>query len=98
MTGEELQKATEINKAVAAAAAVPSFVFLPADAPPHVEAALREHAEQTRKQVMAAPAEGRVQRLAREAADRNVPAVPAGDGKAFLANIDAIAAGKIKVK
>ena len=89
----------EIQAAVEAARRQPhAFVFVPADASPEMSDALRAFAAESGREVLLKPAENRLDRLAREAAARDIPTVNGNDPGAFLANLKDIASGKVKVK
>lgn len=88
----------EIQTAVEAARRQPhKFVFIPADASAEMRDALRAFAAESGREVLLKPAENRLDRLAREAAARDVPVVNAGDDRAFLDKLKDIAAGRVKV-
>ena len=88
----------EIQAAVEAARRQPhGFVFIPADASGELRDALTNFAAEAGREVLTKPAENRLDRLAREAAARDVPAVNGKDSRAFLENLKDIAAGKVRV-
>ena len=97
MTTDELAK---IARAVDAARAIPSFVFIPADAPPHIADGLRDYAAAAGKQAMEMPATGhaRAAAIAAEHEARALRVVNLGDSEAFLENLDAIARGEARAR
>ena len=73
------------------------FVFVPAGASPEMREALTAFAAESGRQVMDRHVTSHGQRVAGEAAARDVPVVTAGDDAAFLAKLREIAAGRVKV-
>lgn len=74
------------------------FVFVPADAPPEMVAALSAFARETGRETLKMAGESPAMQAARAAAARDLPAVAKGDNVSFLANLDSIASGKARVE
>lgn len=92
MSSNEIQAAVE-----AARRQHGKFVFVPAGATPELRDALTAVAAESGREVLNEPGESLVQRLARETAARDVPAISAGDDWKFIEKLNDIAKGKVKI-